>query len=168
MKILKRILVCGSIFGLMVLFFIINHVEENFLWHWLRLHGIFFDYDSRLDGTKGNKDWMLAIFGVFSATLLGWLLSREIIFLRSDSLKPVCMILCFFPHVLYLIRGLVSWNVLCIYPLSDRIEFLIPPLPVYVLFNIWLTPLHYYMLCLFTSVIFFAKRGGSGSGKLSS
>lgn len=118
MKILKRILVCGSIFGLMVLFFIINHVEENFLWHWLRLHDIFFDYDSGLDGTKGNKDWMLAIFGVFSATLLGWLLSREIIFLRSDSLKPVCMILCFFPHVLYLIRGLVSWNVRCIYPLK--------------------------------------------------
>lgn len=163
MKILKRILVCGSIFGLMLLFFIINHVEENFLWHWLRLHGIFFDYSD----AKGDKDWMLAIFGVFSATLVGWLLGREIIFLRSDSLKPVCMMLCFFPHMLYLIKALVSWNVLCIYPLSDRIEFLIPPLPVYAFFNIWLTPLHYYMLCLFTSVIFFAKRGGSGSRKLS-
>jgi len=165
MKILKRILVCGSIVGLMVLFFIINHVEENFLWHWLRLHGIFFDYNSGLDGVKGNKDWMLAIFGVFSATLMGWLFAHHVRFTHQGSINRVPSIVYFLPHFLYLVRALLSWNLSCWMDPSDRIDFLVPPEGLYVVLTIWLKHMHYYVACLLTSLMFFSKKYSTSGEK---
>ena len=81
MKTLKTVFICGSIFGLMMLFFILEQLGTQ-TWSngFLRFKEFLGFRDTILLGE--NKVWLVPVLGVISATLMGWLLSREIVFLR--------------------------------------------------------------------------------------
>lgn len=163
MKTLKTVFICGSIFGLMVLFFILEQLGtqtwSNGFLHFKEFLGF---RDSILLGE--NKVWLVSVLGVISATLMGWLFAHHVRFTHQGSINRVPSIVYFLPHFLYLVRALLSWNLSCWLDPSDRIDFLVPPEGLYVVLTTWLKHIHYYVACLLTSLMFFSKKYSTPRG----
>lgn len=164
MKTLKTVFICGSIFGLMVLFFILEQLETQTWSNGLLRFKEFLGFqDTILLGE--NKVWIVPVLGIISATLMGWLFAHHVRFTHQDSINRVPSIVYFLPHLLYLLRALLSWNLSCWLDPSDRIAFLVPPEGLYVVLTIWLKHMYYYGACLLTSLMFFTKVFNSNRGR---